>query len=45
MMWRAISAGFYCAAISVPHATLQETVGVVVVPTKGIQVGWCRFNR
>ena len=25
-------------AISVPHATLQETVGVVVVPTKGIQV-------
>ena len=24
-------------AISVPHLTLQETVGVVVVPTKGIQ--------
>ena len=24
-------------AISVPHATLQETVGVVVVPTRGIQ--------
>ena len=24
-------------AISVPHATLQETVGVVVVTTKGIQ--------
>ena len=24
-------------AISVPHATLQETVGVVIVPTRGIR--------
>jgi len=25
-------------AISVPHATLQETVGVVVVPTEGVRI-------
>ena len=27
-----------CIAISVPHGTLQEVVGVLVVPTKGVQV-------